>query len=158
MKRLILAAAAAVAAVAHGPAALARQGASAAVGITIEEPVGFGVVNDVFLPSVPAVSGVQAPPVASNAALTIFGRTGDAVSMAVPASFRVIRSGGTEALTVITNTNVEVGLDSSVLLGGDVLAGNTMSVNVGGVLAVASSDRLLPGPYEGMMVVVVQYN
>lgn len=157
MNRLILAAVAA-AAVAYGPAAFAQASASASVGITIEEPVGFNVVNDVFLPSVPALVGVQPQRVASNAALTIFGRTGDAVSMAVPASFRVIRSGGTEALTVITNTNVEVGLDSSVLLGGDVLAGNTLSVNVGGVLAVASSDRLLPGPYEGMMVVVVQYN
>lgn len=156
MNRLVFAATMA-AAVALAPAAFA-QSASANVGITVVDPVGFGVINDVFLPTVPNVAGVNTPPI-RNAALTIFGRTGDAVSMAVPASFRVVRSGGTETLTVVTNTNVEVGLDDSqVLLGGEVLAGNTMSVNVGGVLAVASSENLVPGPYEGMMVVVVQYN
>jgi hypothetical protein len=159
MRRLTFATAL-IAVAALAPAAHAQASARAGVGITIEEPVGFGVVSDVFLPALPTVGGgAQVAPVVRNAALTIFGRTGDAVSMAVPTQFRVIRSGGTEALTVITNTDVEVGLDSSqVLLGGEVLAGSTMSVNVGGVLAVASSDHLVPGPYEGMMVVVVQYN
>jgi hypothetical protein len=158
MRRLTFATAL-IAVAALAPAAHAQASARAGVGITIEEPVGFGVVSDVFLPALPTMNGAQVTPAVRNAALTIFGRTGDAVSMAVPTQFRVIRSGGTEALTVITNTDVEVGLDGSqVLLGGEVLSGSTMSVNVGGVLAVASSDRLVPGPYEGMMVVVVQYN
>jgi hypothetical protein len=33
-----------------------------------------------------------------------------------------------------------------------------MSVNVGGALNFASAERLQPGAYEGLLVVVVQYN
>jgi hypothetical protein len=33
-----------------------------------------------------------------------------------------------------------------------------MSVNVGGALTLASAEPLVPGPYQGMLVVVVQYN
>jgi hypothetical protein len=161
MSRLIfataLAAAASLASAAYGQTPTSAV-TTAPVGIRVVEPVGFGVVSDLFLPSIPNIGGMGGASGFRNAALTIFGRSGAAVSMAVPTSFRVIRSGGTEALTVITNTNVELGLESNQLLGGDVLSGGTMSVNVGGVLAVASSDRLVPGPYEGMMVVVVQYN
>jgi len=94
----------------------------------------------------------------SNATLTIYGQSGDAVSMAVPESFKVIRTGGTETLTVKTNTNSEYSLGGNgVVLGGGLNA-DTMSVNVGGTLAVASADQLVPGPYEGLLVVVVQYN
>ncbi len=32
------------------------------------------------------------------------------------------------------------------------------SVDIGGKLALASSERLVPGPYAGMLVVTVQYN
>jgi hypothetical protein len=35
---------------------------------------------------------------------------------------------------------------------------DTMSVNVGGQMSLASTDALVPGPYEGLLVVVVQYN
>lgn len=100
----------------------------------------------------------NAPAPLSNATLTIYGQSGDAVSMAVPESFKVIRTGGTETLTVKTNTNSEFSLGGNgVVLGGGLNA-DTMSVNVGGVLALASADRLVPGPYEGLLVVVVQYN
>jgi hypothetical protein len=79
--------------------------------------------------------------------------------MAVPESFKVIRSGGTEALTVTTNTNGEYGLSGGgVVLGGTVMNGDTMSVNIGGAVSLASADRLVPGPYKGLLVVVVQYN
>jgi hypothetical protein len=95
----------------------------------------------------------------SNATLTIYGQSGDAVSMAVPETFKVIRTGGTETLTVKTNTNSsEYNVaQNGVILGGG-LTGDTMSVNVGGSLSLASAGPLVPGPYEGMLVVVVQYN
>ena len=62
-------------------------------------------------------------------------------------------------MTVKTSTNTEFGVGSDgVMLGGTAMNGNTMSVNVGGALTVASNERLVPGPYEGLLVVVVQYN
>jgi hypothetical protein len=95
----------------------------------------------------------------SNATLTIHGEAGDAVSMAVPESFQVIRSGGTEALTVKTNTNAEYGLaGDGVVLGGAVMGSSSMSVNVGGAISLASAAQVTPGAYEGLLVVVVQYN
>lgn len=79
--------------------------------------------------------------------------------MAVPESFTVVRAGGTEALTVKTNINTEFGLSSDgVVLAGSIMGGNTMSVNVGGAISLASAERLEPGAYEGLLVVVVQYN
>jgi hypothetical protein len=94
-----------------------------------------------------------------NATLTVHGQTGDAVSMAVPESFTVVRTGGTEALTVKTNTNAEYGLSQDgVVLGGAIMGGDTMSVNVGGAISLASNERATPGAYEGLLVVVVQYN
>ena len=93
-----------------------------------------------------------------NATLTIYGQGGGTVSMAVPESFQVVRTGGTETLTVKTTTNSAYSLGGNgVVLGGAENA-DTMSVNVGGALALASNDSVAPGPYAGMLVVVVQYN
>jgi len=79
--------------------------------------------------------------------------------MGVPATFQVTRTGGTEALTVTTNTNSQYGVaGNGVILGGSVMNADTMSVNVGGSINVASAGDLTPGPYEGLLVVVVQYN
>jgi hypothetical protein len=106
-----------------------------------------------------ATGGTNPPSPPGNATLTIHGQAGDAVSMAVPESFTVVRTGGTEALTVKTNTNVEYGLNGDgVVLGGTVMGGATMSVNVGGSISLASIDAVSPGAYEGLLVVVVQYN
>jgi hypothetical protein len=99
----------------------------------------------------------QDPSGLSNATLTISGQSGDAVSVAVPETFQVIRTGGTEALTVKTNTNAPYMRKNGVVVGGGA-NGDTMSVNVGGKLSLASADDLVPGPYEGLLVVVVQYN
>jgi hypothetical protein len=79
--------------------------------------------------------------------------------MAVPKSFAVVRHGGTEELIVTTSTRGRYGLAGpGVVLGGDLLDGSATSVDIGGSLALASADRLVPGPYEGLLVVVVQYN
>jgi hypothetical protein len=105
-----------------------------------------------------AGTATSGAPAAGNATLTIYGESGGAVSMAVPESFKVIRTGGTETLTVKTNTNSEYSVaQNGVILGGGLNA-DTVSVNVGGSLALASAGPLVPGPYEGMLVVVVQYN
>lgn len=96
-----------------------------------------------------------------NAALTIHGQAGDTVSTAVPESFQVIRAGGTEAITVNTNSGSEYGIaGSGVTMGGSIMQGNAMSVNIGGAVSFASaiSGNIVPGPYEGLLVVVVQYN
>ncbi|WP_411287594.1 DUF4402 domain-containing protein [Phenylobacterium sp.] len=108
-----------------------------------------------------ASATTSAPPasIAGNAALTIYGQSGDTVSMQVPASFKVVRTGGTEALTLTTNTNVEHGIaDQGNVLGGTVAGSDTMSVNVGAALALASAGPLVAGPYQGVLVLVVQYN
>jgi hypothetical protein len=95
-----------------------------------------------------------------NATLTIHGQVGDTVSTAVPESFQVIRTGGTEALTVNTNSNSDYGVaGNGIALGGAVMNGNAMSVNIGGAVSLASAaGNIVPGPYEGLLVVVVQYN
>ncbi|HEV2531481.1 DUF4402 domain-containing protein [Phenylobacterium sp.] len=184
MKRAIVIAAAAVAAFSGCAKALAAVGSSATapVGVTIDSaPAGISVLTPLSLPTVattaivPATSISAGTPVslgssssaatsvgssvASNATLTIYGQSGEAVSMAVPATFQVMRSGGTETLTVKTNTNSQYGLaGNGVVLGGSVMNADTMSVNVGGTVTLASNDQAVPGPYEGLLVVVVQYN
>jgi hypothetical protein len=156
---------------AEAPAAVTASGLAT---LQIQPAASINVTNLLSLPTLSTVgltpvsgalrlTGVSgtavsvAPGGAGNAALTISGQSGEAVSMAVPESFRVIRTGGTEALTVKTNTNVEYNLaPDSVIVGG--FGAETMSVNVGGALNFASSDRPEPGAYRGLLVVVVQYN
>jgi hypothetical protein len=117
---------------------------------------GTGVTNSATTTT--TTTGAAAPAPLSNATLTIYGQSGDAVSMAVPQTFQVTRAGGTETLTVKTNTNSEYALaGNGVVLGGAQNA-DTMSVNIGGSLSVASNDQLVPGSYDGLLVVVVQYN
>ncbi|MFC3070196.1 DUF4402 domain-containing protein [Phenylobacterium soli] len=185
MKRSLLLAVAAVGAFAGCAQALAAVTAQGAISLSVDQRAGIDIISPLVLPTVsttavvpvsrlttvnsPSVSGngVAATAVSStgasgpslgNATLTIYGQSGDAVSMAVPETFKVIRTGGTETLTVKTNTNSEYDLaGNGVVLGGGLNA-DTMSVNVGGKLAMASADQAVPGPYEGLLVVVVQYN
>lgn len=180
MKRVLLLAVAAVGAFAGCAHALAAATASANVSLTVDQRAGIDVVTPLILPTVSTTAvvpvsrlntgaGVSGSAVSAtgasatgaiptgNATLTIYGQSGDAVSMAVPESFKVIRAGGTETLTVKTNTNSEYGVSGNGVVLGSANT-DTMSVNVGGSLALASNDPLVPGPYEGLLVVVVQYN
>jgi hypothetical protein len=158
-KRTALSILLALSALGCGAQALASN-AQASTGARIIEAAGIDIVSPLLLPAVStataATAGLasQATSRASsagtgNATLTIHGQSGDTVSMAVPETFRVVRNGGSEALTVKTNTIAD---------GGDLLNGDTMNVNVGGNVNLASSDGLVPGPYNGLLVVVVQYN
>lgn len=171
MKRAPLLIGVGLAALACCAQAFALSRADGAVAARITQRASVQIVSPLVLPSVTATAVAPngglprsrgATPGAaplSNATLTISGQAGDAVSMAVPESFTVVRAGGTEALTVKTNTNAEFGLSSDgVVLAGSLMGGNTMSVNVGGAISLASAEPLAPGAYEGLLVVVVQYN
>jgi hypothetical protein len=182
MKRASLSLAIGLGVLAFGAQAFALGTATSPVNAQIIERVGIDVVSAMVLPNVGVTavgagglsssgglssggvssgggaSGAPATP-GGNATLTIHGQVGGAVSMSVPESFTVVRTGGTESLTVNTSTNSQFGLGGDgVMLGGSATNGNTMSVNVGGELALASANSLVPGPYEGLLVVVVQYN
>jgi len=185
MKRLILLGVAAVGVFAGCAQALAAATASGKVSMTVDQRAGINVVTPLVLPTISTTAvvpvsrlggGVTAisGPVAngsslttvnasgagplSNATLTIYGQAGEAVSMAVPETFQVFRSGGSETLTVKTSTNSQYNVaGNGVVIGGSTNA-DTMSVDVGGSLAVASNDTAVPGPYAGLLVVVVQYN
>jgi hypothetical protein len=175
MKRALLLSIAAIGAFGAAAHALASVSATGVASVTIQQAAGINVVSPLVLPTVSTTPVVNTPvsttaPVTSsasastagspvsNAALTIYGQSGDAVSMAVPETFKVVRTGGTESLTVKTNTDMEYDVSGNgVILGGGATA-DTMSVNVGGALTLASAEPLVPGPYQGMLVVVVQYN
>lgn len=149
------------------PAASARAAtASTHASAVISESAGIDILNNVVLPTVITsvdVAGGGSTSVShgalSNAALTIHGQTGEMLSMAVPASFQVVRSGGTEGLTVRTTTDRELRVSQEgVVLGGNELADGTMSIAVGGLVTLASTANIIAGPYEGTLVVLVQYN
>jgi hypothetical protein len=97
----------------------------------------------------PTVAAVASPSSAANIQLS--GKPGDAVSVAVPSTFRMTRTGGEETLTVITT-----GLDRMVL-GGALRANGALSVDVGGRV-VFSGEAVPAGAYRGLLVVMAQYN
>jgi hypothetical protein len=169
MRRAIILGLAGLAFVACGAQAAVSASGMAPVRVNFQDAVGIQIGNGMTLPAV-SVAPVRAGGVAigaaasstiarsrisaGNAQLTIRGQPGDVVSTTVPESFTVVRSGGQETLTVKTNTSAEYQIGS-----GDAVLGDTaMSVDIGGSLALATAQNLVPGPYEGMLVVVVQYN
>ena len=175
MRRAITLGVAALAFAACGAQAALSATATVPARLTWVQPAGISIGNGLTMPAVsvaPVIrtssngfaSGVSVrssgdQPSQGNARLTIRGQPGDVVSTTVPESFTVVRNGGEETLTVKTNTSSEFEIGSGdVVLGGAILNGNSMSVDIGGSLALASAQNLVPGPYEGMLVVVVQYN
>jgi hypothetical protein len=175
MNRPAILAATTLSVLGFGGDAVAAATARGIATLEIQPAAAINVTNTLSLPSVTTVglapvSGFGGATgrsqtvvkVASDslgkAALTISGQAGDAVSMAVPESFRVVRTGGTETLTVKTNTNLEYSLAPDGVILGGALGSQSMSVNVGGALSLASADQPAPGAYQGLLVVVVQYN
>jgi hypothetical protein len=164
MKRASLLIGVGIAALACCAQAFALTTANASIGASIVAPsVGIQIVSALVLPTVTAGTSesttARGRTPTGNAALTIHGQAGDTVSTAVPESFQVVRAGGTEALTVTTNTNAAFDISGDAgMLAGTLMNGNTMSVNVGGAISLASAGPLVPGPYEGLLVVLVQYN
>jgi 2-keto-4-pentenoate hydratase/2-oxohepta-3-ene-1,7-dioic acid hydratase in catechol pathway len=76
--------------------------------------------------------------------------------MAVPESFQVVRTGGSQALTVTTLTQGGYNLGGGMLLTSG--TPQMLSVNVRGALDALNTRFLEPGDYEGVLAVVVQYN
>jgi hypothetical protein len=120
-------------------------------------------------------------PSAVNTGLTITSSTASGVnanfavvgaqttSISVPATFDVIRVGGTESVTVrtiapvsgVTGGSQVTGVASGSLFSQPVtVTGNIdsgmMSFSVGGAVTVA--NNLTPGQYQGVLTVVAQYN
>lgn len=130
---------------------------SASVGAMVEVVDGGGiqVLSPLALPSVSASPAPES--VTGNAELTVRAEPGSVLSMAVPTNLTLVRDGGSEELTVETTTHYGLA-GRGVLMDGSLINGNAMSVDIGGKLSLASADHLVPGPYEGLFVVVVEYN
>lgn len=94
-------------------------------------------------------------PTASQATFVVAGQDGQSISVAVPDNFDVTRSGGGETLSVATTTDL-VGLSGSQLLTSSVGGAGTLSFNVGGRINIGAN--VIPGEYEGLLVVTAQYN
>jgi hypothetical protein len=151
--------------------AAASERATATASAQIVDAGGITVLSPLVLPTVVATSsgatfsgdvtyaGTGGTVYARNARLTIRQEAGEALSMTVPSEFTVVRTGGSEALTVKTTTRGEYGLvGDGVLMSGALMNGVATSVDISGQLALASAKTLVPGPYEGMFAVVVEYN
>ncbi len=94
-------------------------------------------------------------PTAAQATFVVAGQDGQSISVAVPQNFDVTRSGGNETLTVATTTDLS-SLTGSQLLTSSVGGAGTLSFNVGGRINIGSN--VVPGEYEGLLVVTAQYN
>ena len=141
---------------AAGPALADSWQAAAQASATILESGGIEIITPLALPTVQLAGTQGAGSVTGNAQLTVHGEAGDVLSMSVPDKLTLVRSDGSAALTAVS---ADIGLvGQGVLLGGELINGNAMSVDIGGKLSLASADHLVPGPYEGLFVVVVQYN
>jgi hypothetical protein len=166
-----LGASAASLALLSGTALAASERATAAASAQIVSSGGIQVISPLVLPTVTAtgLGGVgfagefttvgASGSVYGNARLTIRREAGEALSLIVPSTFTVVRTGGSEALTVTTSTTSDFGVvGDGILLDGDMMHGTATSVDIGGRLALAAADGLVPGPYEGLFAVVVEYN
>lgn len=168
----VLLAAAAVTgpAVAAGTASISTEGTT-----TIQLPASITTSQDLVLATVLApprttgttslttagltqVSGgliAVSTPTASQATFVVAGQDGQSISVAVPQNFDVTRSGGDETLTVATTTDLTT-LSGSQLLTSAVGGAGTLSFNVGGRINIGAN--VIPGEYEGLLVVTAQYN
>lgn len=104
--------------------------------VSIREPAGVSVIKDVI---------AQA-----NIRVTIIGKIGDAVGVAVP---------GSVTATNVTGQSIQLTTSTSQLLyaSGVILTEDTVSVDIGAAADGDASDAA-PGNYDGVIVVIAQYN
>jgi hypothetical protein len=93
-----------------------------------------------------------AVPTPKAASYTVKGEGGQLISVSIPPSFTMVRSGGSETLTVSTTNDVVTSPTLSNTLG----KGGTYTFDVGGSFPLDSSVPL--GTYTGTFAVTVQYN
>jgi hypothetical protein len=91
-------------------------------------------------------------PTPKAASYTVTGEGGQLISISIPPSFTMVRSGGSETLTVSTTNDVVTSPTLNNTLG----KGGTYTFNVGGSFPLDSSVPL--GSYTGTFTVTVQYN
>jgi translation initiation factor 2 gamma subunit (eIF-2gamma) len=127
-------------------------------GAHVNDAAGIGLTGQVIFqdivisPQITVGPGINATSDAS-ANVTVLGS--DAVSLAVPETFELTRTGGVETLTVQTSSSGDfTAIDP---LQGMLAPGEALSIDVGGTIRV-SADQLAPGEYRGLLVVVAQYN
>jgi hypothetical protein len=163
-----------------------RATATTAGSTTIGAPVAIGVVQNLsFNISQALNTGLTITSSAVNGLNANFALTGaQTASVSVPATFLVVRTGGTETITVRTIgalgsaaagaagvgagfvTGVSgTGPVSGVVAGGifanpvnvvGQLDSGVLSFSVGG--AVTLANNLVPGEYQGVLTVIAQYN
>ena len=145
--------AAAAPAFAEGSANEAPTTASAA----ISERAGIQTTGQVIFQDIAVVPNVTIAPSidsTSNSQITVLGSGGDAVSLAVPEAIDMTNTNGEQTLTVVTNAD---GSYAVPIMQGTLSSDGMLSVDVGGTLQVAA-EKLQPGEYRGVLVVVAQYN
>jgi hypothetical protein len=102
--------------------------------VRIEQRAGASVLQDVIIQS--------------NIMLTVIGRPGDTVSVGVPGSVNVTSQDG---------RNMQLATTSDLVYSsGAILSEDTLSVSIGAVARPQAGSQ--PGVYDGLMVVLAQYN
>lgn len=168
MIRPLSTALAVLAAAAAGPALAAGAGGQGAARI-VEAPASIQVTQNLtfqnLVPTTPTANlivsgggaagpagGVTAAPAATPATISLTGQANDAVSLSVPAALDLSREGDPAAARVlITSTQ-----GTAVLITGLNPEG-ALSVDVGGRVTLAGTV-VEPGSYEGLLLVIAQYN
>jgi hypothetical protein len=119
---------------------------------TIQESAGIQVIQGLDL-ATQVNSRFSTGLSASVAKVTVTGGAGDAVSLAVSPTLDATRTGTQEKLLVRTFG----GSADSIVLGGPLRANGALSVDVGGRVALAGRS-VSPGSYQGLLMVIAQYN
>jgi hypothetical protein len=88
----------------------------------------------------------------SRAKYTIRGEGGETVSVSMPTTFNMTRTGGSETLAVALTRNPSGNIALSNALGAE----GTAALNVGGSFAI--NDTTATGAYQGTFTVSVSYN
>jgi hypothetical protein len=89
----------------------------------------------------------------SLAKVMLSGGAGDAVSLAVSPTLDATRTNTQQTLVVQTFG----GSATSTVLGGDLRANGALSIDVGGRVALGGRS-VSPGAYQGLLMVIAQYN
>lgn len=96
-----------------------------------------------------------AVPTVAQATFTVAGDSGQAISVTVPQTVDLARTGGVETALLTTTNNLA---DGPQFLGGTFAGGGTLSFAVGGQVTLASNSSVAAGTYNGLLAVVAQYN
>jgi len=142
---------------AGAPARADSASTDAGASTDVSERGGIQTTGQVIFQDIAVMPNVSIAPSidsTSNSQITVLGQGGDAVSLAVPQAIDMTNSNGEQSLTVVTNAD---GSYAVPIMQGTLSSQGVLSVNVGGTLQVAA-DKLQPGEYRGILVVVAQYN